>query len=169
MRSRAAVVALALTVLAAPPSRGEPVSALPGRASERAVPPFLFEITFAIDDLRETSWTEAQRREIAGIVRRIGEDDRIRLVVQVRTDPIGSREENARWGKAVAEAVAARLVTSGVPAGRVAVAAGVEAGDLGGDAPWTEFARFQRVVIRGMREGVPPPARPSSPRRGEKR
>lgn len=166
MRLRAAAFILVIPFLVAPPSIGGPIPAPKGPPGKAPAHPVVFETSFPLDELRVTGWTEAQRREVAGIVRRIGSDDRIRLVVHVQTDSIGSREENARWGKAVGEAVAARLVASGVPADRVAVSPSVEVGPPGNGAPWIDFARFQRVVIRGVREGVAAAARPRSPRRG---
>ena len=159
MRLRAASLALVLTALAARLSAAGPAAALPDRPGESDAPQVLFATAFPLGEVAAAGWTEAQRRTVAGIVDRVRADGRIRLAVRVLTDPIGPREENARWARAVAEAVAARLVASGVPPDRVAAEDGAEVGDLGGSAPWTGFERLQSVVISAVRAPPAPAGR----------
>lgn len=158
MRLRAASFALVVTALVARLSTAGPTAALPDRPGEPDAPQLVFATSFPLGEVGEARWTEAQRRTVAAIVDRIRADDRIRVEVRVQTDPIGSRDENACWGRAVAKAVAARLVASGVPAARVSVEDGAEVGDLGGGAPWSGFERLQSVVISGLR----PPRAPAA-------
>lgn len=163
MRLRAASFALVLAFVAARWSTAGQ-AAVPDRPAGSNVPQLLFATSLPLAEIAEGGWSDAQRRTVEGIVERIRTDDRIHVVVRVVTDPIGSRDENARWGRAVAEAVAARLVASGVPAARISAEDGDEAGDLRGGVPWTGLERLQAVVVNLLRAPLPPAPGKDSPR-----
>jgi len=113
----------------------------------------LFEATFPINELLPEGWTRDQQREILYFRERMKNDDRIFLILQATIDPIGSEEDNRRWGSDLSLAIAHRLRDSGIRGDRILVLPPREDAKLFDDRRWERFARRQILSVRGFQGG----------------
>ncbi|GAB4363477.1 MAG: hypothetical protein Kow00128_04260 [Deltaproteobacteria bacterium] len=113
----------------------------------------LFETSVPINELLPDRWTRSQQREILYFRERMKRDARIFLIVQATIDPIGSEEENRRWGTDLSLAVGNRLIASGIPEDRILVLPPREDPRLFSEPRWERFAARQTLTIRGYQGG----------------
>ncbi len=150
------LLACAVAWCFASPAKGEsgPVL-LPEDLSEANLAPnILFETSFPINELLPDEWTRDQQREVLYFRERMKKDDRIFLILQATIDPIGSAEENRRWGSDLSLAVVHRLRESGIRGDRILVLPPREDARLFEESRWDRFPRRQVLTIRGFQGGA---------------
>ncbi len=149
------ILSFAATLLLAAPggeSRG-PATLSEDLSAANLASNILFETTFPINELLPDGWTRDQLREILYFRERMKKDDRIFLILQATVDPIGSGEENLRWGADLTLAVVNRLRESGIREDRILVLPAREDARLFDDRRWDGFAGRQSLSIRGFQGG----------------
>ena len=110
----------------------------------------VFRTELPLDELRLEEWTERQRGEIAYFREQMRKRDEIFLLLQVSLDAIGSAEENRILADDVAQAVALRLLASGIPADRMLLLPGREDPRSLQERRLSGFPRHQKVEITGF-------------------
>ncbi len=129
------------------------VAVYPGAPGPEIASHILFETVFPLNELLPSHFTASQRKEIAYLLERMKKDDRIFLLLQVTTDPIGRKEDNERMGMELSRAIADRLLEAGLRRDRILIAKPAEDAGLFDDRRWDGFAKRQRAVIRGLQGG----------------
>jgi hypothetical protein len=157
MRFRSAVrhflIPVSVLAVALIPARGRaagiPVASFPpGFTLPRG--DIVFQSRIPLGEIVPAGWTERQRGEIAYFREQMRKRDEIFLLLQVTLDAIGRTDENEALANEVAQAVAMRLRSAGIPADRMLILPGRE--DRASlDGPRLEaFARHQTVEITGF-------------------
>ena len=149
----AIVAALALLPWAAPARAGKiPVADLPTGYS---LPDddIVFRTEFALGELRMDGWSGRQGGEISYFREQMRKRDEIFLLVRVTLDAIGRAEENETAANDLAQAVALRLRSSGIPADRILLLPGREEPGSLEENRLSGFRRFQKVEIIGFLGG----------------
>ncbi len=110
----------------------------------------VFKAAYPLEDLRMDGWTGQQGAEIAYFREQMRKRDEIFLLLRVSLDAIGRAGENVSLANDVAQAVALRLRSSGIPADRILLLPGREEPRSLDERRLSGFSRYQKVEVTGF-------------------